>query len=323
MFNNIDAIINSSNLSGEAFFLTSSLSGLTVNTVLLEPLAERDLTRAFAQKLQHNVIAPNSGKTTIPLVSTLLERDRQVFEYDHAAIGHLPLEFPEIERVMTYGIHGKPPAFDFSTQNLSSVKGLIYHLSDGAGNSVVVYQHKYPVSLHKKTKRSYFSLNGRTLDKVAHDSIDINDTVDFFYISGKFYTLNVALLERFYGLEQIIDNLAHSATPMVLALNILDTRGIQNPNDIFKDMHKDRAFMRRLAMVSKGSIVQTGVSIGQIQQVMAQFPIFLRTIDLTGGLVNLSTKEQKRYFIRLLNNEASFAALDNTPFLAVDKDSAA
>lgn len=323
MFTNIEAIINSPNISGEAFFLTSTPSGLAVHTVLLEPLAEKDLTEAFAKKLKQAVIEPNKGKTIIPVVSTLLERDRQVFEYDHSAIGHLPAEFPEVERVMTYGIQGKPPAFDFSKQNLGSVKGLIYHLSDGAGNSVVVYQHKYPVSLHKKTKRSYLSLNGRTLDKVAHDSIDINDTVDFFFFSGRFYTLNVALLERFYGLEQVIDNLAHSATPMVISLNILNLQGVQVPGDIFKDMHKDRAFMRRLAMVSKGNLVKSGVSIGQIQQVMTNFPIFSRTIDLTGGLVNLSTKEQKRYFIRLLNNEASFAALDNSPFLAVEKDSAA
>ena len=54
-----------------------------------------------------------------------------------------------------------------------------------------------------------------------------------------------------------------------------------------------------------------------------KFPVFQRNIDLTGGLINLNTKDQKRYFIRLLNNEASFAALDNSPFLAVEKDSAA
>lgn len=94
------------------------------------------------------------------------------------------------------------------------------------------------------------------------------------------------------------------------------------PLDIFKDMYKDRGFMRRLAMISKGNLVQTGVSIPQIQQVMQQFPVFQRNIDLSGGLVSLNTKDQKRYFIRLLNNEASFAALDNSPFLAIEKDSA-
>ncbi|MBS5367803.1 MAG: hypothetical protein KHX71_09050, partial [Streptococcus mitis] len=39
------------------------------------------------------IIEPNRGKATVPLVSTLLERDKQVFEYDHLAINHLPFEF--------------------------------------------------------------------------------------------------------------------------------------------------------------------------------------------------------------------------------------
>ena len=96
-----------------------------------------------------------------------------------------------------------------------------------------------------------------------------------------------------YGLESVIDNLANNSTPLIISLGIVNTQGMPAPLDIFKDMYKDRAFMRRLAMVSKGSLVQTGVSIPQIQQVMQQFPVFQRNIDLTGGLVNLNTKDQK------------------------------
>ncbi|WP_207848966.1 MULTISPECIES: Kiwa anti-phage protein KwaB-like domain-containing protein [unclassified Pseudomonas] len=323
MFTGIDAIISSKHLSGEAFFLTSTASGPVIWSVLLEPTVEKELTKAFADKLRKVAVEPNVGKAGVPMVSTILERDRQVMEYDQAAIGHVPSEFAEIQRVLTFGVNASAPAFDFKQQGLSAVKGVIYHLSDGQGNSVVIYQHKYPVSLHKKTKSSFCSFNGRTLGKVDYDAIDINDTVDVFYFAGKFYTLNVALLERFYGLEQVINNLAHAATPLVLALNVINIQGVASPGDIFKDMHHDRAFMRRLAMVSKGNIVKSGLNVTQIQGVMANFPIFSRTIDLTGGLVNLTTKEQKRSFIRLLNNEASFAALDNSPFLAVDKDSAA
>jgi hypothetical protein len=128
-----------------------------------------------------NIIEPNRGKAVIPLVSTLLERDKQVFEYDHLAINHLPIEFTKMNDVLNFGVNGNATQFDFTTQSLTSVKAVIYHICDGNGNSVVIYQHKYPVSLHKKTKKSFFSLNGRTLDKITHDSIDINDTIDFFF----------------------------------------------------------------------------------------------------------------------------------------------
>lgn len=323
MFTGIDAITRSPHVSGEAFFLTESANGLAVSSVLLEPAVETHLTRAFAYRLQKAVVEPNNGKAAVPLVSNALERDKLVMEYDNTAIGHLPAEFNEISRVLTFGVNAPAPRFDFTQQSLSQVKGVVYLLSDGQGKSIVLYQHKYPVSLHKKTKSSFCSFNGRTLGKVDYDAIDINDTIDVFYYGGKFYTLNLSLLERFYGLEQIINNLAHSATPLILALGILNIAGVAAPADIFKDMYRDRAFMRRLAMVSKGNIVRQGLNVAQIQGVMASFPIFARTIDLAGGMVNLSTKEQKRNFIRLLNNEASFAALDQTPFLAVEKDSAA
>ena len=296
--------------------------GIETHTTLLEKQTEKELTLNFANRLKNTVIKPNAGKSHIPLVSNLLERDRQVFEYDHKAIGHMPEEFKELSKVLNYGVNGSPPIFDFNTQKLNKIKAFLYHLSDGAGNSIVLYQHKYPISLHKKSRRSFFSINGRTLTKVPYDSIDINDTIDFFYFENKHYALNIALLERFYGLEKVIDNLAASATPMILALSILDMSGTSSPNDIFKDMHKDRAFMRRLAMVSKGDIVKKGISITQIQQVISQFPILGRNIKIDKNLVQLKNKDHKRYFIRLLNNEASFAALNNAPFLAVEKDPA-
>lgn len=321
MFQSVETIIKSKHISGEAFFVMSDAQS-EIYRVNLEPTAESNMTIEFCNTLTSVVIKPNSGKTNVPLVSTLLERDKQVFEYDHAKINHMPPEFSRMQDVLSNGINSKINSFDFTKDNLAQVKGVIYHLCDGNGNSVVLYQHKYPVSLHKKTKLSYWSLNGRTLDRVTNDSIDINNTIDFLYFNKVFYVINVNLLERFYGLEAVIDNLAKKATPLVLSLNIIDQSGMAKPNNIFDDMHKDRRFMKTLAMVAQGTIVQKGIDISQIEKVMSNFPIFQRKLMINNNLIVLKTKEQKRYFIRLLNNEASFAALDNSPFLAVEKDSA-
>ena len=268
MFTNIENILKSKRISGEAFFVADVQGTIDIFKVNLEPDAEKDLTTSFSKSLINNIIEPNRGKVAVPLVSTLLERDKQVFEYDHLTINHLPIEFTKMNNVLNFGVNGNATQFDFATQSLTSVKAVIYHLCDGNGNSVVIYQHKYPVSLHKKTKKSFLSLNGRTLDKITHDSIDINDTIDFFFFQNKYYALNIKLLERMYGLESVIDNLANNSTPLIINLGIVNTQGMPVPLDIFKDMYKDRAFMRRLAMVSKGNLVKTGVSVPQIQQVI-------------------------------------------------------
>lgn len=324
MFSKIDNLIKSSTISGEAFFVTSSNGSCDVFRVSLEPGAEKDLTESYGESLLKNVVQPNSGASSVPLVSALSDRAKQVFEFDHVNIGYLPPEFTAMSQVLSLGINSSPKQFDFKKMSMTDVKGIIYHISDASGNRVVVYQHKHSIYLHKKTARSYVSLNGRTLDEVKYDVIDINGTVDFFLFNGVYYAINIPLLERSYGLEQVIDNLVAIATPSVINLNLIEVSGLANPMDIFKDMHKDRRFMRRLASIANSSLVKSGaINMTMVQSVMKDFPVFSRELKINSkGLIELSTKEQKRFFIRLLNNEASFTALDKEPFLAVGKDSA-
>jgi hypothetical protein len=325
MFTAIDNILNSAQLSGEAYFVTERQGQVDIFRVSLELGAEQKLTQSFSLSLKRDVVDPNTGQNALPLVSSLLSRDKQVHEYDHQVINHLPPALAKMADVLTFGVNNAPTDFDFAQQNLSTVKGIIYYLCDGQGNGVVVYQHKYPIALHKKTKLSYFSANGRTLDEVTHDSIDINGNVDFFYFNNKYYALNINLLERAYGLEQVINNLAANATPYIIALNILDVSNHPNPADIFNDMHRNRNFMRRLATTANSPLIQNGtINIANIQTLIQNFPILGRNIIINqSGLIELSSQKQKLYFIRLLNNEASFTALNQEPFLAVGKDSAA
>ncbi|HEM8233708.1 TPA: Kiwa anti-phage protein KwaB-like domain-containing protein [Klebsiella aerogenes] len=325
MFTAIDNILNSAQLSGEAYFVAELQGQLDIFRVALEPGAEQKLTQSFSQSLKRDVVDPNTGQNALPLVSSLLSRDKQVHEYDHQVINHLPPALAKMADVLSFGVNNTPADFDFAQQNLSTVKGIVYYLCDGQGNGVVVYQHKYPIALHKKTKLSYFSANGRTLDEVTHDSIDINGNVDFFYFNNKYYALNINLLERAYGLEQVINNLAANATPHIIALNILDVSNHPNPADIFNDMHRNRNFMRRLATTANSPLIQNGtINIATIQTLIQNFPILGRNIIINqAGLIELSSQKQKLYFIRLLNNEASFTALNREPFLAVGKDSAA
>ncbi|EJE3906529.1 DUF4868 domain-containing protein, partial [Escherichia coli] len=82
--------------------------------------------------------------------------------------------------------------------------------------------------------------------------------------------------------------------------------------------------MRKLATTANSSLIKSGtITIANIQRLIQNFPILGRNIIINqAGLIELSTKRQKLYFIRLLNNEASFTALDQEPFLAVGKDPA-
>ncbi|WP_410970871.1 Kiwa anti-phage protein KwaB-like domain-containing protein, partial [Salmonella sp. SAL04269] len=89
----------------------------------------------------------------------------------------------------------------------------------------------------------------------------------------------INLLERAYGLEQVINNLAANATPHIIALNILDVSNHPNPADIFNDMHRNRNFMRRLATTANSPLLQNGtINIANIQTLIQNFPILGRNI---------------------------------------------
>lgn len=322
MFKNIKQLINSEHLSGEAYFLTENNGICKISRVLLEEDARKDLTLEFKKSIEQKVINPNSEKTSVPKVSTLLERDKQVFEYDDLNIGYKPIEFDLISSVANLGINSKTPTFKFTSENIKNIKGVIFYLSDTNGNFIILYQHKYPISIHKKSKKSFFSLNGETLKKVNLDIIDINNQIDLFYFENKFYTLNIYLLENFYGLINVINNIAANVTPSIISLGIIDISDLQKPDKIFEELIEDRTSMKRLAMISKGNIIKNGLTIQQVENVISNFPIMKKNLKIKDGKIKLSSKNKKRLFIRLLNNEASFAALDNSPFLAVEKDPA-
>ncbi|MDL4073296.1 DUF4868 domain-containing protein, partial [Klebsiella quasipneumoniae] len=75
MFTNIENILKSKRISGEAFFVADVQGTIDIFKVNLEPDAEKDLTTSFSKSLINNIIEPNRGKVAVPLVSTLLERD--------------------------------------------------------------------------------------------------------------------------------------------------------------------------------------------------------------------------------------------------------
>lgn len=101
MFTQIDSILQSQNLSSEAFFLVDGGSGgFDLRRVTLEPAAEASLTTSFKKALEDKVIKPNSGASSVPLVSTLVDRGNKVFEYDHQTLNHLPVEFTKISDVL-------------------------------------------------------------------------------------------------------------------------------------------------------------------------------------------------------------------------------
>lgn len=325
MFSRLSAFIGSSSTTAELFFVSETASSpntaatLSFNRVNLDPNAQRDLATNFKASFLSEVIDASAGITSLPRISSLASSSNNIYEYD--ILPKSPI-FDTIEEIARLTVSSPAQPFDFATQPLEKVKGMIIKLTDGHTN-LYLYQHKFPVALHKKSKLSFMSSQGNILKRVGYDVIDINKNIDFFMFGGVHYVVNIKRLEASYGLDVVINNMVNQAIPMIVALNVIDMSAHPQPLAIFDDLKKNKSCMRKIAKILNGRILASGLTITQVINVCNDFPVFGRGITLNNNLVDLSSQKKKLVFLRMLNDEAVRSALTNDVSLADDRESAA
>lgn len=325
MFSALKTFINSSSTTAEIFFISeisataTNPSTLKFDRVNLDQTAQTDLASNFKASFQSEVIDISTGATTLMKVSSLASNSSAIYEYD--IVPKAPI-FSVIEAISHLTVASPVTAFNFTTQPLEQVKGIVIKLTDGT-TSLYLYQHKFPVALHKKSKLSFMSSQGNVLTRVNHDVIDINKNIDFFMFGNVHYIVNIKRLESSYGLDVVINNMVAQAIPRIVALNIIDMSTHANPLEIFDDLKKNRSSMKKIAKVSSSRVLNIGLTIPQIEDVCRDFPVFGRNITFTNNLVDLSSQKKKLLFLRMLNDEAVRSALTNDVSLAEDRESAA
>ena len=325
MFSALGPFINSNSTTAEVFFVSevSAAPGTPVslifNKVNLDQNAQTDLASNFKDSFQSQVIDITAGAASLLKVSSLSNNSINIYEYD--IVPKAPV-FSVLEAISQLTVSSNNPAFDFATQPLEKVKGIVVKLTDGI-TSLYLYQHKFPIALHKKSKLSFMSSQGNILTRVGYDVIDINKNIDFFMLSGVHYVVNVKRLETSYGLDAVINNMVTQAIPLIVGLNVIDLSLHTNPLEIFDDLKKNKSGMRKIAKILNGRVLNVGLTMPQIMTVCQDFPVFGRNISFSNNLVDLSSLKKKLYFLRMLNDEAVRSALTNDVSLADDRESAA
>jgi len=325
MFSGLSTLVGSSSTTAELFFVSetsaapSVAAALTFNRVNLDPNAQTDLALNFKASFQSEVIDISAGVSSLAKISSLVTSSNSIYEYD--IVPKAPI-FDTIEAIARLTVSSTVSAFDFSTQPLEKVKGIVIKLTDGNTN-LYLYQHKFPIALHKKSKLSFMSSQGNILKRVGYDVIDINKNIDFFMYGGVHYVVNIKRLEVSYGLDAVINNMVNQTIPLIVALNIIDMSAHAKPLEIFDDLKKNKTSMRKIAKILNGRILSVGLTIPQIVNVCKDFPVFGRGISFNNNLVDLSSQKKKLVFIRMLNDEAVRSALTNDVSLADDRESAA
>jgi hypothetical protein len=319
MFNTLNSLCSSQHASCEMFFIIKPKSApqLDFRKIALDPSAQNSLTTKFTKKIEEDIINKTSAISSLNPVSSLMNKGNEIYTYDITPPAD---EFTIIEKISKLIASSNTQPFNFSVDSFSDIKGIVLHLTDG-NESIFLYQHTYQVSLHKKSGLSFLkSMNGNLLTEVNHDVIDVRKDFDFFYYKGIHYICNIKVLENYYGLNAIIDNMVKLAIPKIVSLNIIDVSGVADPLTIFDDMKSNRGCMRKLAKIQNNNLPP--ITMQQISVILTDFPKFGRELTILNNRIELSSQKKKLLFIRLLNDEAVRSALTNDVSLADDRESA-
>lgn len=274
---------------------------------------EPEVDKLFLEYMTDTVL--NKNDLQVCELSTADERTNAIFHYDYT-------EYPEeLEVFQSFDIKKatkEVEKFNFEQDNLSRLCGYIIYIGS-MEDGVSLFKKHYPISL---IKRDSFLLGAIKSKKrfelvTGDDIIRLNGAVQLFRINGEIFVIDIKVLERNMGFNQLIYRAADETVQAIEELAIIED--IQ----VLRDSAEDIAFARKLSKVKKSSpIFKLNIS----KETIIEFT--KATHDLSGRFkytedgneIRLDTKKSKDAFITLMNDAFLRSELTKQFYEAKAKD---
>lgn len=275
--------------------------------------AEPEVDKLFLEYMTDTVL--NNNDLQVCELSTADERNNAIFHYDYT-------EYPEeLEVFQSFDIKQatkEVEKFNFKQDNLSRLCGYIIYMGS-MKDGVSLFKKHYPISL---IKRDSFLLGAIKSKKrfeliTGDDIIRLNGAVQLFRINGEIFVIDIKVLERNMGFNQLIYKAADETVQAIEELAIIED--IQ----VLRDSAEDIVFARKLSKVKKSSpIFKLNIS----KETIIEFT--KTTHDLSGRFkysedgnkIRLDTKKSKDAFITLMNDAFLRSELTKQFYEAKAKD---
>lgn len=189
--------------------------------------------------------------------------------------------------------------FNFNNYNFNQVKGIVFAIGN-SDNKFFIYKHNYSISIIKRDSKFIGLLKDKErLVKLKDDILKINRTFDLFFLDNNYYILNIKTLEKFYGFQEALINLAKKGLEKIIEVDILE-----QPELIEKRI-VDISFSRKLIKATKNSPVLGVVSKNEIIEFIMKHDYLSSKFkySLSGDKLDLKTKISQDYFLQILSDD--------------------
>ena len=274
---------------------------------------EPEVDKLFLEYMTDTVL--NNNDLQVCELSTADERTNAIFHYDYT-------EYPEeLEVFQSFDIKQatkEVEKFNFEQDNLSRLCGYIIYIGS-MEDGVSLFKKHYPISLIKRDSFLLGAIKSKQRFELVtgDDIIRLNGAMQLFRINGEIFVIDIKVLERNMGFNQLIYKAADETVQAIEELAIIED--IQ----VLRDSAEDIAFARKLSKVKKSSpIFKLNIS----KETIIEFT--KTTHDLSGRFkysedgneIRLDTKKSKDAFITLMNDAFLRSELTKQFYEAKAKD---
>ncbi|WP_366349041.1 anti-phage protein KwaB [Paenibacillus amylolyticus] len=304
-----ESLLNEELITAELYFILKQDQVTLLRFIDIEGETQEDLTKQFIEKVKSELIEDDS--LDLISISNADDRNKVLYEYD---LDEVPEEIKLINTILK---DEDIPSFDFRTDELAQIKGIIVLMSNNNHN-LLLYKKHYPVSLIRKDNTFTFKRIGdhKRFVSVEEDIVRINTNFEFLMIDDSLIIKELATLEKFFGFHEIIKKKAQEC---IIAI---EQSGLLEDADVLKELIDEISYSRKLTKVLNSSPVLNKIPTPSVIAFTNIYPALKGQFQYNAdnSKIVLSTKKSKHLFAKLLNDDFLQSELTKMFYDSLAKD---
>jgi len=311
---NLNTFMNLENLSLTVYLRlkTGDIKLADINDDILP-----ELRGVFFEKIKFNIIEKEN--LCLLNLSEADERKNVIYEYDFNEELSLFTEINDIENNLLDNDNdddNNNDKFNFRENTINDIDGLVIRIANSS-TSIILYSKCYPINMVKQDKVLKLIPAGTRFDKFNEQILKISGNFEIIKHGSEYFILKYELLERNYGLENIIRSTASSSLERIDDLGL-----VQNIAPLQENL-ESLSFARKFAKASKYSpVINRGLTTATIINFVKNHSNLADKFkfDNDGNKFVLDSKASCKLFVKLLDDDYVRSLLTGINYDTVVKD---
>lgn len=307
--NKLSSILNSTK-SISLFLVLHTHDGISIKKADIENgETTREINELFRNRIRE--ITSNEEIGVINL-SSADERTNTIYEYDYDEYPDemLFIKSFDIKQAVNYEF------FSFANDSLQSLIGYLIYIGD-MNRGIVCFKKHYAVTMIKRGSFLICKCNERFKKLDADDIIRLNSDIGLFKLENKIFVLDVNIIEKYLGFEELIRKRARKT------IDSIENKGIIENVNALKTAATDFSFSKKLSKIAEQSLIITqSIPNDKIIKFSKTHPGLKGKFSYsdTGKQIVLKSKSSQIAFLKLLNDDFLISELTNQPYDSLAKD---